>query len=84
MGVVRISPCCLSVGRAGFPMVVFELPYALEHAADLASRLKLAATSTVSSVLVLQAQQPMAAPLSSDDAGGSLVMLFNLDCVPWP
>lgn len=83
MGVVRISPCCLSVGRAGLPLVVFEPLYAAEHAADLASCLKLAATPIVSSVLVVQAQQSMEAPLSSDDASRSLVMLFNLHRVPW-
>jgi len=60
-----------------------RVAYARRHAGDLARRLKLDEIPTVAGILVVRAPQPMEAFLPGDKADASVVMLSEIDRVPW-
>jgi len=60
-----------------------RVEYLRQHAADLAHRLKLAATPRVCGLVAVHSPQPMQFLPSSDSEDGKVVMLGGLEAVPW-
>jgi len=60
-----------------------RVAYARRHVSDLARQLKLDKVPVVAGLLVVRAPQPMEAMLFGADADASVVMLSDLEQVPW-
>jgi hypothetical protein len=60
-----------------------RVAYARTHVADLARRLNLAVTPEISGLLVVRAPQPMEALAAGGAIDATVVMLADLDAVPW-